>query len=567
MIPSRQVCTFVAAFSILAQSSTACRASNTGNDPETRYDTTFVSATGEALPATERTTAERVFTTAALDTNAEGFSTNQLPDADHFPTLFAQQPLLAQAPVMAPPAPIRTDLAQAPEATTPSVGLQGGVSITPQAAQEKIDDLTKQILLKIIELEKFNVHYTLEVAKQGRWKGWRYGGLQTMNAGCGLAGAIIGTAERGYNLRSPGKLNSKVQKQANTIPEIGAIIGAGAAGLEFMINEYHDLQAAHHGFAPGTAVRHVNAIKTDIDRLLAERASLETVEAQDGALSDQVSVDKCESRVLKDLRDEALQEFERYHIGARKLFAFQQMQYCFDMAKYTLNAVGYKQGYNSLSHHNRVFNLRAGICFDVAGGLMIFGPIISRVYAKGVGELHRHYLRPTTTGAEAATVDTLIADHAEMDKMCASMNIDNKAEHAVARSAIYGAHDKVFQDEIGASQNARAKSKLTATQNIAGGVIVGGAREASGILFTVCGGEHRFNTHSARSTHVTNSLLFASSVISIPASMYIILDNTRINVLGEIRRAKMQKAGMWPEQLAKKRLADLDAQEASLKAM
>lgn len=443
--------------------------------------------------------------------------------------------------------------------------LRAGVAVSPGVAHSKIDDLTRQILLKEIELERFNMHYTTGVAKQGRWKAWRYGGIQELNAGMGLTGSIIGTAERASHIHSPTHIHTELQESANYIPMIGTFIGAGAALMEFTINEGHELHARGKGFSPGKAVAYVGGLKDDINRLLAERDALIAVENQDANLAAHVSVDNVEGKVLRDLRDESLQEFERFHIGARKLLAFQQSQYLFDLAKYTMNGLGFEAAYEALHIHERYYNARAGTYFNISGGLFIIGPIVSRVFAKGIGEIHRHRLRPTTQEAEATKVDQLVSDHAMLDKLCSAPGMSGGAVGAVDRSSIYGSHEKTFQDEIRSGQKNQSKAKLAATQNIGAGLFVGGCKVAQGTLFSVVGYDHQYNTHSDRSAKVTNTNLFAASVVGIPAGVFSIADTLRIQVTGEINRHKLAKAGMLPRQLADARLAELDSMEARLK--
>ncbi len=75
-----------------------------------------------------------------------------------------------------------------PAASSPAESiLRGGVTSDPAEAGRQVDDLTRQILLKLIEFERFNLHYTLEVAKQGRWKGWRYAFFQEINSATRLS--------------------------------------------------------------------------------------------------------------------------------------------------------------------------------------------------------------------------------------------------------------------------------------------------------------------------------------------------------------------------------------------
>ncbi len=486
---------------------------------------------------------------ATGDASIDASAADEEATQNEAPQLTTEAPLLAQSP------------------TAEQFTLSGGAAITPEESVDKIDDLTKQILLKEIELQKFNLHYSQEVGKQGRWKGWRYAGLQEMNMGTGLAGAIISVANRGSYLHRAAGVHRHVQESANYIPMIGSIIGASAAVMEFGINGYHDLIARRHGFSPSAATKHVESIKSDIDSLMAQRAALTKVEASSPALSGHVEVDDAEGKVLKDLRDQSLQEFQRFHVGARKLIAFQQWQYFFDFAKYTTNAIGYEFAYLSLHRRHRVWNGRAGALFIVSGQLTMWGPILSRVAAKGVGELTKHRIKKVVQDSNDAKVQVLESDLAVLDKLIKQGKVSNLGvANAIDRAGLYGEHQRVFNDEIRAAQKKSNAAKLTATQNIGAGLYVGGTKTASGILFAIPGFNHHYNNSSARASRVTNDLLFAASVIAIPSSAFGMLDTLRIQVRGEINRHKAIKAGMLPGQITSARLKQLDEMEARLRA-
>jgi len=444
--------------------------------------------------------------------------------------------------------------------------LSGGASITADAALDRVDDLARQILLKEGELERFNLNYTKEAAKQGRWKGWRYALFQETNASMGLTGAIISVAYRGDRIHNPGAVHPAIQESANYIPMIGAIIGAGAAAGEFTINEYHEFQAGRKGFGPSEAIKHVQGLKNDIDRLMAERDALLKIEASAPTLLGHVEVDTAESKVLKDLRDQELMEFQRFHVAARKLLAFQQMQYFFDFAKYTTNAIGYEFAYLSLHRHHRVWNGRAGALFAVSGGLYMFGPIVSRLIAKGVGEIQKNKAERMLADAEGAQEATLQADLATMNRLFLETRIrPDLNQHSVERGAFYGMREKNFAYELQKGQKERSKAKLVATQNVGGGLYVGASKVASGIEFMIPGFNSHFNTKGDKSNLITNSNLFAASVIAIPASAYSMVDTLRIQVQGEVNRHKLMKAGMHPSQLLAARFKQLDDIEARLK--
>jgi len=448
-----------------------------------------------------------------------------------------------------------------------SAKLSSTTSMTAEEANFKIDGLTRQILLKQIELERFNLRYTSEVAKQGRWKGWRYAGLQEANTGLGLAGAIISVAYRGARLGNAGAVKPCIQQAANYVPMIGTIIGGSAAALEFGINQYHDLVARRHGFAPTMAVKHVNGIKSDINRMLDERDLALQIEAASPKFASHAKVDTVEGLILKDLRDLSLQEFERFHLGARRLYAFQQAQYFFDLAKYTTNAIGYDFAYLSLHRGRRLWNGRAGVLFTVSGALTMFAPVLSRGFALGVEELHRRKLAPVMRDVQKDRLATLEKDLGMINALAEQDSISPDAiERATNRLGMYGTHQKTFADEIRRGQEKNASAKLTATQNIGAGMYVGGTKLASGVLFMIPGFNRHYNTTGERANRVTNDLLFTASLIAIPSSAFSMADTLRIQIKGEINRHRQKKAGMLPGQIIADRLKQLEDMEANLKA-
>lgn len=447
---------------------------------------------------------------------------------------------------------------------TDKPALQGKIYNADPGIMQKIDDLTRRILLKIIELERFNINYSMNVAKQGRWKGWRYGGLQEVNAGMGLAGSTINAANLGSHLHSVNRIWTQSQESGAYITMIGSIIGASAAALEFWINEYHDLEAARKGFSPRAASTYVQNRTNEINDLLDQRDKMLKQEENISSLSAHAKVDLLEGKILKDLRDQAVLEFVRFHINARSLLGFQQAQYFFDLSKFTLNAIGYEFAFLSAHRHHRLWNYRAGIIWDIAGPIYMSAPIISRLIGKGVGGIHRHRLKSLTDSLEDGDLETLKADEEALNKCCGNMLNDKVIPlSTLDREQIYKTQNDMFVGEMTRGLKTRANSKLSATQNIGAGLFVGACKLSQGILFTIPGYYYHEKTLKAKT--VTACDLFSASVIIISSQAFVIADTLRIQLQGEIQRHKMLKAGTLPAQVADRRLKELDKMENRLK--
>ncbi|MBX9878882.1 MAG: hypothetical protein K2Y22_10540 [Candidatus Obscuribacterales bacterium] len=447
----------------------------------------------------------------------------------------------------------------------PALALQQSVDET--VTVEKVDSLTKQILLKEIELERFSLHYTIEVARQGRWKGWRYAAMQEANNSLGLYGGILSTWNRGRDLHHPERLNVKVQETANHLPMIGSIIGASAAAGEFGVNSYHDIRARMRGYSPGASIRHIRTIKEDIQNLLEQRQNLVNQASNDSNLDRYDEVFNAEAKVLNDMLEQSLKEFSRYHVGARGLLAFQQTQYLFDVAKYTTGAIGAHFAFLSLYKHKRVWNGRAGVLFAISGQLTMAAPILSRFVGWEVAKMTKRKVDKALPEAEEAKIAELQSDMQALDKL---MKEKHAADTAVAsitdREAIFDVHEKDFTGAIRREEMKVAAARLTATENVAAGAFVGGSKTAQSIFFLIPGYDHRYNSATKRAGRVTNDMLFTAAVVGLPATSFAILDTLRIQVQGEIQRQKARRRGALPGQIVAARLKALDDMERGLKA-
>jgi hypothetical protein len=432
---------------------------------------------------------------------------------------------------------------------------------TSQILPNQINDLTRKIILKIIELEKFNLHYRQEVGKQGRWAGWRYAGLQEINSCLNLSAAIYSTGERTSHFKHPDKLSRPKLEQCNVLSMIGYIIGASAGALEFGITEYHDLQASKKGFSPQAAKSHVLSLKRDINNLLMARETLLKIEAAAPLLLNDTREDLAESKVLADLRDLALLEFEKFHIDDRRFVAFQKSLYLMDMTKFTCGAIGSFCAYMSQHRRDRRYNLAAGILYGVAGSLVIATPFASRGIGIIAQKIQKCYIAPITEDVKTKQITTLDADENNLERIAHENNklSDPNTQYVdshLKRIATYREENQHFQSEFERIVMKERAGKLTATQTMIAGSVVGSCNLAGGILYTSAGSIASGKTFHDSS--VTNYNLGSAAIIGISASSISVLDTLRIQVKAEIERHKAAKAGRLSSQIYATNLSKLE---------
>jgi len=423
-----------------------------------------------------------------------------------------------------------------------------------------VDDLTKQILLKEIELGRFNVHFKMEAARQGRWKGWRYFLSQESNAALTDAGLIVGIKERMGKIHRPKNLNPHTLQHGLVPQAVGQTIGAAGSAWEFLVNEYHEVRAHQLGFSPGAAKKHVMQLRDEIDRLLAERDALVQIESAAPLLTTHAAVDSAEGRVLRDIRDLNLVEYSQWHIGARRLLAFQQSLYLLDIAKNTTGAVGNWVAKHSIHVKRRTWNAPAGMLTTISGALIILTPLLSRATGMLVGSLHQHLIAGCTKDCLTRDVAQLDADLLKLQQLCQSPECAREqVASSVAHLAQYKTHDENFMTQYHQRTKEAHAGLLAASENIFTGAFVGGTKVATGVNLTVAGVKY---THSAR---ITNSLIGSGTIAYCVGTSWALLDNPRIQLKREWVNYKLGKQHQLPGQMLKDRLNRLDQMEAAIK--
>ncbi len=237
-------------------------------------------------------------------------------------------------------------------------------------------------------------------------------------------------------------------------------------------------------------------------------------------------------RSLVDLRDLALLEFKEFHIHGRRAVAFQKSLYFLDMSKYTCSAIASFFAYMSEHRHDRKWNLRAGVLYDVSGSLIIATPYLSRGIGILAQKIQEHYIAPVTQGVHTKQVAALEADEDALNKLGQEQNSDPVfTSGPLKRMTIYKKENLYFESEAKREIEKERAGKLTATQNMFTGTITGGCHLAGGILYTSAG--KIANKETPRDSRITNYNLGTAAIVNISGNSLAILDTLRIQVKAE----------------------------------
>lgn len=428
---------------------------------------------------------------------------------------------------------------------------------------DRIDKLTKKIMLDEIALAKFNVHFRQQAARQGRWKSFRYFLFNQANGGLGGAGSTVAAAERlGHTYRQNfNNLHRIALLRGNVCGGVGQIIGASGSMNEFMINNYHALRAANAGYSAFNATAVVKKAVKQIDADLKERAQL--VMQERGVSKCAADVHDAEGRVLEDTKALLASEFAGYRSSARRTFVTQQSFYLLDVARNVTGALSNLYGYKAVFFRNRLFNQQAGALMLVSGGFLMMDPIVSRLFGRAELAFDEYLLRKQGLPRIHGLEEQLNKDYDALEAACKEgvTNAEKATATVTSRLEVFDKHSDRFDSQLVARQKEESQGNRVATQNILSGLFIGGMKIGNGVPFTLAGFKY-FN--SARRTNV---LLGAGAVPSVAGSFYGVFDNFRIQINREITYQKQKRKHQTPAELLKKQLDDLDNLEKQVQAL
>lgn len=284
--------------------------------------------------------------------------------------------------------------------------------------QRKIEELTKQILLQLIQIERLNTEFRIASLKDDKWRGWRQFGYTMQNSSLTEASQIINMKLRYGFIKKPPVINNRMTRRrplevgdltSTQIPSlVGNSIGTAAPIFELGVNTRKYLHDRKRGLTPGPVRAHISQDLEEIDNLLKRRAALISTA---GFNKEQLEFIETETDVLHNIRDLADLQSKRYYLHAKKFSSFQISAYLIDVLKNSTGMVSNIIAINGIQERRPRLGGTANIFTTISGAATLAIPVGSRLYAKLVYEYYRRKKFP-----ELATFkDAVDKERAMMD--------------------------------------------------------------------------------------------------------------------------------------------------------
>jgi hypothetical protein len=443
-----------------------------------------------------------------------------------------------------------------------------------ESAANPIDALTKRILAKEIELERLNAYYRIKSTRQDRFRTWRTFAFAQANAWATGSGLFTGVVERLQNIQNnphiesvkvdsgPDKGQQKIEREyvklghvrvenSLTPQMVGQIVNSADDGLEIILNQWYDYQTHREGFGPKTSRLLAAKLEGEIDGMMDQRAKLV---AQGGYGPQELEILTVEGKVLKDMRDLGVKEFQDFWAGGKKLRTNQNVAFAMNYAKNTTGWLGVMLGEISQYRAQPKITGGNGVLTMISGCLIPVVPISG----KYLGDLHyslAHRAIQKYIGTPEVTDPAVFdADRLKLEGLLSDTSVLGiaSAKNAQNKQEVYRAEGRILtaQKNLSAAEKKAAKSAFVQSVAIAG--VVGGTKISLGIANQVIAWGNIHNSRMLDQLSLAGQLSYGSG------SYLGALDGVRVRFTGVAKAHEQRRNGTGAGQVINQRLADLD---------
>jgi hypothetical protein len=423
----------------------------------------------------------------------------------------------------------------------------------PASIISEYRELTRRILLALIDVERFNLRYRRDSAKEPKGKRLRYFLAQETGAATGLTYECVIIDQLQVGRRRPLTINKNALDGGLKTVMIGSIIAGAGSGLELASNSLHALKSHKDKIDSQSANNYMSSHINQIDALILER---ETFLSQ-YASHPHFRIAAQEGKILRLMRDAVIFEYSQFHKDIRKYRARENMFYALNIATNTLTAVSIQQGILGLKNPDK--NGPANILFSIAGAFTMASPLISNATGVVAEKAANRKLKKIFGEKKEFDYDELRTAQAEFAKSL--KDIDAKeVTRAVYRAGEYTQSTEASHRLMESETKVMRYLNKVAVENSLFGPVIGGTLLGQGIAGTV--GYYKYHP-SLKELDLTYKGAVSGCV---GTGMAVGLNAVGL-VADLLYSRKLSKKNLLPKQIIEERLSHLDQVEKQIKGL
>lgn len=414
-------------------------------------------------------------------------------------------------------------------------------------------ELTRRILLALIDVERFNLRYRRDSAKEPKGKRLRYFLAQETGAATGLAYECVIIDQLQVGRRRPLTINKNALDGGLKTVMIGSIIAGAGSGLELASNSLHALKSHKDKIDSKSANNYISSHIKQIDALILERENFLSQYANHPYFS----LAAQEGKILRLMRDAVIFEYSQFHKDIRKYRARENMFYALNIATNTLTAVSIQHGILGLKNPDK--NGPANILFSIAGAFTMASPLISNATGVVAEKAANRNLKKIFGSNEKFNYDELKTAQEEFSRSLKDMN-EKEVARAVYRAGEYTQSTEASQHLMESETKVMGYLNKVAVENSLFGPVIGGTLLGQGIAGTV--GYYKYHP-SLKELDLTYKGAVSGCV---GTGMAVGLNAVGL-VADLLYCRKLSKKNLLPRQIIEERLSHLDQVEKQIIGM
>ncbi len=412
---------------------------------------------------------------------------------------------------------------------------------------EQYTALTKQLLLKGVEMERFSLHYRMESCRQPKLRQLRYFLAQETGAASILAFEITAMKQFHTGRTHPLQISKRALHGAFATVLTGEIIAGAGSCIELASNALLAIKNKRAGYDPKSANRFIIDGLKQFDELFAQREAL--VEAHKDHPAYERAV--VEGRILQELRKAFITEYATFHADARGFATYSNLFYLFNVATTAIGSTAAGIAYKAVNKPK--LNGPTNILFIVTGGLAMASPLLSTAAGAWVRKYsYESFLRQAnvSSGFDSSILSTQRQRLQEL--LANSEGSLMPGLPGVERLALYTESSQLFQKQL-ANETATVRhfEKVAVQSNLLG-PLIGATLMTQGILGTT--GYYKYTFRPRKQINY----YFHGAVVGTPGAGLAVAATAASLLMTWSYQNKLRKEKRLPEQLINERLAHLD---------